>query len=53
MAKRKMTPEERARFRQWEAESEERLRKLRELVARGWEELARKQRRAEAPPKKA
>ena len=33
--KRKKSPE----FVQWEAEADERLRKLRELVDRGWQEL--------------
>jgi hypothetical protein len=41
MAKRKqkMTEDELARFRSWEAESAARLAKLRDLVARGWAEL--------------
>ena len=40
--RRKMTPEERAAYRKWRAESDERLRKLRELVERGWAELEEK-----------
>jgi hypothetical protein len=39
MAKRKRTPEEIARRREFERRSDENLRRLRELVERGWDEL--------------
>jgi hypothetical protein len=49
MAKRKKrTPEQIARERQWRAESDANLRRLRELVDRGWAELEERRRRGAA-----
>ena len=53
--KRKLTPEERAELAAFEAQSAETLRRLRELVARGWAELEAKREAArrgeiELPP---
>jgi len=48
--KRKLTPEERERERQRRARSDENLRRLRELVDRGWDELARRRESTSSPP---
>jgi hypothetical protein len=42
--KRKRTPEELAEYRAWRRQSDENLRRLRELVARGWSELEARRR---------
>jgi hypothetical protein len=46
--RKKRTPEELARERQWRAESDANLRRLRELVDRGWAELEERRRRESA-----
>jgi hypothetical protein len=46
--RKKRTPEEIARERQWRAESDAKLRRLRDLVDRGWEELEERRRREPA-----
>jgi hypothetical protein len=46
--RKKRTPEEIARERQWRAESDANLRRLRDLVDRGWEELEERRRREPA-----
>jgi hypothetical protein len=45
MKRKKRTPEEIAKERQWRAESDANLRRLRELVDRGWAELDERRRR--------
>lgn len=50
MKRRKMTSEERAAYREWRKQSDENLRRLRELVARGWEELRAREQAAGPPP---
>jgi hypothetical protein len=46
--RKKRTPEEIARERQWRVESDANLRRLRELVDRGWAELEERRRREPA-----
>jgi hypothetical protein len=46
--RKKRTPEEITHERQWRAESEANLRRLRELVDRGWAELEERRRREPA-----
>jgi hypothetical protein len=46
--RKKRTPEEIIHERQWREESEANLRRLRELVDRGWAELEERRRRAPA-----
>jgi hypothetical protein len=43
--RKKRTPEEVAREREWRRQSDENLRRLRELVDRGWAELEERRRR--------
>jgi hypothetical protein len=43
--RKKRTPEEMARVREWRRQSDENLRRLRELVDRGWAELEERRRR--------
>jgi len=47
-SRKKRTPEEVARERQWRAESDANLRRLRELVDRGWADLEERRRRETA-----
>jgi hypothetical protein len=46
--KRKRTPEEIAQEREWRVQSDANLRRLRELVDRGWAELEERRRREAA-----
>ena len=46
--RKKRTPEEAAREREWRAESDANLRRLRELVDRGWADLEERRRREPA-----
>jgi hypothetical protein len=46
--KRKRTPDEIAQEREWRAQSDANLRRLRELVDRGWTELEERRRREAA-----
>jgi hypothetical protein len=46
--KRKRTPDEIAQEREWRAQSDANLRRLRELVDRGWAELEERRRREAA-----
>jgi hypothetical protein len=50
MKRRRMSPEEEAAYREFRRQSAENLKKLREIVARGWEKLeaqrAQEERRA-------
>jgi hypothetical protein len=45
--RKKRTPEEIAELRDWRRQSEENLRRLRELIDRGWAELEERRRREE------
>ena len=47
--RKKRTPEEIAEVRDWRRQSDENLRRLRELVDRGWAELEERKRREAAP----
>jgi hypothetical protein len=46
--RKKRTPEEIAQEREWQAQSDANLRRLRELVDRGWAELEERRRREAA-----
>jgi hypothetical protein len=46
--RKKRTPEEIAQVREWRVQSDENLRRLRELVDRGWAELEERRRREPA-----
>jgi hypothetical protein len=47
--RKKRTPEEIAQEREWRAQSDANLRRLRELVDRGWADLEERRRRETAP----
>jgi ferric-dicitrate binding protein FerR (iron transport regulator) len=47
--KKRKTPEELAEYRRWRARSDENLRRLYELVDRGWAELAERKRVERGP----